>query len=219
VIHRDLHTLTGAHVLHATADTERAAFERHLADCVPCAQEVRELRDTAARLGLTTAVSPPPHLRGAVLTRIHTERRTRRRRTGPRSPGVVTVAAAVLLAATVSLGVVMVTRQADMLTTVLRTEDARFVHADGITVVVSRAENRGLLLTDLPPPPDGHLYQAWTIDSRDSRYHPAGTLTGNGPTAIELTGIATANRVAITVEPHGGSAQPTTTPIAEVAIR
>lgn len=80
MIHHDLHTLTGAHVLHATADTERAAFERHLADCVSCAQEVRELRDTAARLGLTTAVAPPPHLRSAVLTRIHTERQTRRRR-------------------------------------------------------------------------------------------------------------------------------------------
>jgi anti-sigma factor RsiW len=33
----DLHTLTGAYVLHALSESERAAFERHLADCAACA--------------------------------------------------------------------------------------------------------------------------------------------------------------------------------------
>ncbi|HYN16781.1 MAG TPA: zf-HC2 domain-containing protein, partial [Actinomycetes bacterium] len=47
----DLHTLTGAFAAHALSDTERLAFERHLEACPACAQEVRELQATTARLG------------------------------------------------------------------------------------------------------------------------------------------------------------------------
>jgi anti-sigma factor RsiW len=219
----DLHTLTGAYALHATSDTERVAFERHLTDCPSCGQEVRELRETAARLGLTTAAIPPPHLRHAVLTRIHRERQTRAlRRRGPAlATRLVGAAAAVLLAVTVSLGAMLMARhhdldqarhRTDMLTAVVQAQDARFAHADGFTVVVSRSQDRGVLIADLPPAPDGHTYQAWTVDTA---YHSAGTLT-DGMT--ELTGIATADHVAITVEPEGGSTQPTTKAITETAI-
>ena len=48
----ELHTLTGAYALHALPEDERVAFERHLGACEACAQEVRELSATAARLGL-----------------------------------------------------------------------------------------------------------------------------------------------------------------------
>jgi anti-sigma-K factor RskA len=218
----DLHTLTGAYVLHAVSDTERVAFERHLTECAACAQEVWELRETAARLGRSTAVTPPPHLRHAVLARIHTEHQTRpRRRRGPAlATRLIAAAAAVLVV--VSLGVLVVRRdhdpedleQVDVLTSVLLAPDARSVHAGGITVVVSRAQDRGMLLADLPPAPDGHGYQVWTVDSR---YHPAGTLAGGHGTS-ELTGVATADRVAVTVEPDGGSPQPTTEPVAEAVL-
>jgi anti-sigma-K factor RskA len=215
----DLHTLTGAYVLHAVSDTERVAFERHLTECAACAQEVRELRETAARLGRSTAATPPPHLRHAVLARVHTEHQTRpRRRRGPAlATRLIAGAAAVLVA--VSLGVLVVQRdhgldQADMLTSVLLAPDAQSVHAGGITVVVSRAQDRGMLLADLPPAPDGHGYQVWTVDSR---YHPAGTLAGGHGTS-ELTGVAAADRVAVTVEPDGGSPRPTTEPVAEAVL-
>ena len=58
----DLHTLTGAYAAHALSDTERLAFERHLDACPACAQEVRELTETAARLGGAVAAPPPPDL-------------------------------------------------------------------------------------------------------------------------------------------------------------
>lgn len=216
----DLHTLTGAHVLHATSDTERVAFERHLSGCVPCAQEVRELRETATRLGLAAATAPPPHLRQAVLARIHTEPRTRRPAVATRL--LATAAAVVLLAVTLSLTAMLVTQRddvaqarhrGDVLATVLQADDARFTHGDGVTVVSSRARDRAVLLTDLPPAPAGHTYQVWVVDTR---YHSAGTLDGH--TMTELTGVATAGHVAVTVEPAGGSAQPTTRPVAVAAI-
>jgi hypothetical protein len=54
----DLHTLTGR---------EAAAFDRHLARCHACAQEVRELRETAARPALAVAEVPPAGLRTRVM--------------------------------------------------------------------------------------------------------------------------------------------------------
>ncbi|MET8682869.1 anti-sigma factor [Streptomyces sp. NPDC004732] len=79
----DLHTLTGAYALHALAGDERAAFERHVADCGACAQETAELTATAARLGLAATVTPRPALRDAVLRRITTVRQD-----SPRGPGL-----------------------------------------------------------------------------------------------------------------------------------
>jgi anti-sigma factor RsiW len=58
----DLHTLTGAYATDALAETERLAFERHLHACPACAREVRELTETAARLGSAVAVAPPAAL-------------------------------------------------------------------------------------------------------------------------------------------------------------
>ncbi|MFE2557828.1 anti-sigma factor domain-containing protein [Streptomyces sp. NPDC059352] len=67
----DLHTLTGAYVLDALdTEEEREAVERHLAHCAGCAQEVRELSETAARLGLAAAEPVGPALRAEVLRRI-----------------------------------------------------------------------------------------------------------------------------------------------------
>ncbi|MGW2928694.1 RskA family anti-sigma factor, partial [Streptomyces fungicidicus] len=66
----DPHLLTGAHALHALPDDERATFERHLADCEPCARETAELHATAARLGLAVATAPRPAMREEVLRRI-----------------------------------------------------------------------------------------------------------------------------------------------------
>lgn len=63
----DLHTLTGAYALGALSDAEAEEFARHLAQCPACAQEVRELRETAARLALAVAEVPPAGLRDRVM--------------------------------------------------------------------------------------------------------------------------------------------------------
>ncbi|MER8185886.1 anti-sigma factor [Kitasatospora sp. NPDC094015] len=70
----DLHTLTGAYAAHALGESERQAFERHLAQCPACAQEVREFTATLARLGAAEAVVPPAELKARVLAGIGTVR-------------------------------------------------------------------------------------------------------------------------------------------------
>ena len=48
------HTLAGAYALDAIDGPDRARFERHLARCLACAAELRELREAAARLAAAT---------------------------------------------------------------------------------------------------------------------------------------------------------------------
>ncbi|WP_159621768.1 anti-sigma factor [Ruania rhizosphaerae] len=65
-----IHALTGAYVLDALDETERTAFEEHLADCAVCRDEVASLRGATERLAHISAVDPPPELREQVLAGI-----------------------------------------------------------------------------------------------------------------------------------------------------
>jgi anti-sigma-K factor RskA len=61
------HTLAGAYAMDALGPQDRAVFERHLAGCVDCAQEIASLREATARLATATAVTPPPGFKERVL--------------------------------------------------------------------------------------------------------------------------------------------------------
>jgi anti-sigma-K factor RskA len=63
----DDHTLAGAYALDALSAPDRASFERHLAGCEDCAQEIASLREATARLATATAVTPPPGFKERVL--------------------------------------------------------------------------------------------------------------------------------------------------------
>lgn len=65
-----VHALTGAYVLDAVDDEERAAFEQHLAVCPYCREEVRSLRAAVVRLPAQVEAAPPPELRASVLAAI-----------------------------------------------------------------------------------------------------------------------------------------------------
>jgi len=67
VIRDDLHVLSGSYALDALSEPERDSFERHLQHCPLCEDEVRGLREAAARLGLAKTLDPPPQMRPRVL--------------------------------------------------------------------------------------------------------------------------------------------------------
>jgi len=67
IMREDLHVLTGSYALDAISDTEREEFERHLQHCPACEAEVRGMRETAARLALACAVTPPARMEQQVL--------------------------------------------------------------------------------------------------------------------------------------------------------
>ncbi|MFJ8911794.1 anti-sigma factor domain-containing protein [Amycolatopsis sp. NPDC102389] len=112
----EMHTLTGAYAVDALSEVERAQFQRHLAECASCAQEVLELQMTATRLGAALAEDPPPELKRRVLaeamatrqqppkTRFETGERVKDRRRAPRWAIAAVAAAVVGLAGTAVFG-------------------------------------------------------------------------------------------------------------------
>jgi len=97
----------------------------------------------------------------------------------------------------------------------LRTATGQSVNGDSsATVAVSRQLDQGVLTTaDLPAAPARHTYQAWLIGTTGPRsaglLEPAGTPAG---APLLFSGLGSSDKIGVTVEPEGGSAQPTTTP-------
>jgi anti-sigma-K factor RskA len=63
----DPHTLAGAYAMDAVAEPDRARFERHLAGCESCRQEIRGLREATAALAAAAAVEPSAAFRETAL--------------------------------------------------------------------------------------------------------------------------------------------------------
>ncbi|WP_370973372.1 anti-sigma factor domain-containing protein [Amycolatopsis sp. cg9] len=133
-----MHTLAGAFALDAVSDVERAEFSRHLEQCESCAQEVAELRATAARLGAAMAEEPPPEFKDRVLAAMHATRqlpprprpgspeRHRRSVRAPRWAVFAAAAAAVVgLAAGGVFGGIALTQQQQLETAQSRLDQAR----------------------------------------------------------------------------------------------
>ncbi|MFD4676594.1 anti-sigma factor domain-containing protein [Lentzea sp. NPDC058450] len=229
----DLHTLTGAYAVNALSDNERIAFEAHLTGCTSCSLEVAELAATAARLGVAVESPPPPQLRARVLaaaaetrqvsphvtvTRLSDRRRLRW------AGGLV---AAACLAAVVVVSVqnvetaderrlAQLSSEYSRFSDLLSTPDAKLISgtapngATGTAVISASRDEALFLAKNLPQPAEGKTYQLWKIDANGE--HSAGLISpGSGPTVV--TGLAGTERVALTVEPVGGSERPTTIPV------
>lgn len=59
----ELHALAGPYVMDAVTPEERSSFAGHLADCAQCRDDVREMREATARLGMAAVVKPRPELK------------------------------------------------------------------------------------------------------------------------------------------------------------
>src|SRR5689334_9084112 len=88
----DIHALAGAYALDALNDIERAAFDRHAAECEACAVEVAELRETVGRMAEVSWSVPPPRMRRAVLAEVSRTRQVGGRRWEEPRPAQVTAA-------------------------------------------------------------------------------------------------------------------------------
>lgn len=235
----DLHTLAGAYALDALTEEERHAFTAHLQHCEACLQEVREFETTAARLAAAISLPAPAPMRQAVLRHIGTVRQVPPY-TRPPAPARVTtvltrrvgpfVIAASIAAAAAFGGVAawqyqqteqartqaqQATRQAQDLASVLAAPDARTVQgrttSGATTSVITSAlrDQAAFVSSGLATPPAGKTYQLWFDDHGTMR--PAGLLPRDGATVMR--DLAGARAVGLTLEPAGGSPQPTSTPL------
>lgn len=93
--------------------------------------------------------------------------------------------------------------------------DKNFPDGSHASVVASERVGRAVILTeDMAPAPNGKVYQLW-FQNRAGEFVSAGLMPPTSDTTKVLDGdVADATGVGITVEPTGGSEQPTTKPIA-----
>ncbi|WP_284750731.1 anti-sigma factor [Amycolatopsis sp. RTGN1] len=231
----EVHTLTGAYVLDAVTDLERAAFDRHLAECPTCAAEVREFRETAARLGAAMNAAPGTSLRSRVLTAVAETRQLPPRVDNAPATGrawrkrATAVAASIAAAAAILVGGVGIgLSQVDGtpapvagFAQVQEASDAVTVRADGsgggsATATLSRQLGRVVVAEQgLPALDAAHSYQVWLTGPRGPQ--SAGLLpAGDGTLTAVLPGDT--DRIAITTEPAAGSPQPTTAPVAQLPL-
>lgn len=247
----DIHALSGAYAVDALDETERTAFEAHLASCAECRREVDELRDAAAMLVELEPSSPPPALRDAVLGEIDRVRPLPPLPAGsadavPNADGVQTgespgatvtplrrrrmrtaLVAAAAAAALVGGGVAITqpwqddtSQQLSATDRVLAADDAQEVtleFPDGARARLVRSAHEGravLVTTDMPSAPEGRDYQLW-LETPEGSMIDAGVMPDRPDQEVMLRGdAAQATAVGITVEPTGGSPEPTTEPIA-----
>lgn len=77
------HTMAGAYAMDALDDRDRARFERHLAHCQECGQEITGLREATARLAAAAAARPPAAVKERLLAATALTRQLRPGTTGP----------------------------------------------------------------------------------------------------------------------------------------
>ena len=237
----DLHSLSGAYALDALeAGSERDRFVRHLSRCPSCASEVRGFREVATAMAFAAAAEPPAELRGRVLAaaartrqvppEVITHARPRRSRARvPWVPWLSGVVATASIVVAVLFGFAQAHTQDELnqvkaenqaISLLLSAPQAKLLTHEvtngGVATVVLSADRHELAVVTngLPALPSGKVYQLWLIGK--PKTVSAGLLPpakdGRTP-AVLATGVAKGDTLGLTVEPAGGSAQPTTTPI------
>jgi anti-sigma factor RsiW len=237
----DLHVLTGSYALDAVSDAEREEFERHLQHCPTCEAEVRGLRETAARLALACAMTPPARMERRVLAAAYRTRQLpplsadRPRRTLPRRRAVprrtlprrlAVLAAAAGVAAAAALGITQLSAQHQLdqarATAIARVVTAPDAHVEtartsaggSVTVVTSAALREAVVsASGMASLPSSRVYQVWVMSPSGAR--SAGLMHGS---SLLASAVRPGDRIGITVEPAGGTARPTTTPVAVLPV-
>jgi len=103
----------------------------------------------------------------------------------------------------------------------LMNAQARHYDMSGGQVIVSNGRLY-LMISNLPMPPRGKVYQAWTLARGAKFMAPSVTFIpdahGVGFIAIPDVDATKTSAVAVSVEPDGGSKEPTTKLVADVAL-
>ena len=229
----DLIALATPYALHAVPEAELADIERRVAAAPPEVaqafhEEVRAVRETMAVVSAATAVEPPDELRNRLLTEVSGDPVRTLRPQIKRWQTVVLAAAAALAIGLGALGVGMALRPAPSPSTAeqvfaapdVRTVSGQIPTGGTATVMFSRDKNAAVLvMNNVAPPAPGTVYQMWLIG--DKGPESAGMMDAKAvasSTTAVLPDLGSSKVLAFTVEPPGGSAQPTTTPFAELSL-
>lgn len=224
----DLHTLSGAYAIDALSVTEAQEFASHLEQCQACRDEVRELQSVAALMGESESLRAPAALKARIMAAADLQSQlppkvtpigaARSHRWSSRIAGA---AAAVVLIVAAGFGISQVQQnhEAVMAQSVARVFDAKDAHTEtvdtsnGGKITVATSKQLGQLAVEthaLPRLSNEQVYQLWTVHGGSAT---SAGLVQNLAGGKSMGIPAQDSTMAITIEPAGGSAHPTTKPI------
>lgn len=225
-----IHELSAGYALDALDPAEREEFERHLAGCDQCQDDLASFWEVTSALAVAAdGPAPASALRERILASARAEKQTvvpldSRRRFSPLLASVTAIAAAVAI----GLGIYSISLSGqldDTRVALTAQESAAAVLADPTATSVALQSGSGrlvvdgdgaavLVLADLAAAPAGKTYQAWIVEGQTPV--SAGTFDTTGKQAIVPIPQAVPNGavVAVTVEKDGGANSPTLPPLA-----
>jgi hypothetical protein len=204
----------GAYLLGALNELERQAFERHLAGCSECQQELERLRPAAEALpGSVAQLDPPPGLKKRLMAEVEGDSNVVPLR--PRRPArLLAVAAVLLLGLVIGFGVAQL--GGDDSRTLTATVAKAMPQAGGDLEI--SGDDGTLRLHDMPDLGAARVYQVWY--QHGERLVPARTFEvgRSGLGTVELRNVESADAVFVTREARGGAQVPSEDPIVSVPL-
>jgi anti-sigma-K factor RskA len=214
-----------AYLLGSLREEEAAELERHLGECPECREWLEWLRPAAELVPEAVArLQPPPELRQRVLAEVRDDRRRSapaaepKRRRGWLRDALLRPATGLAGAAVIAAGIAgyaIGTGGGD--------EQQKTIPGapqGGVIANLERGRDGGVLhlagLSELGP---GEQYQAWV--QREGRMEPSSLFDArpNGSARAPIPqNLEGADAVLVTIEPRGGSGEPSSAPLVEVAL-
>jgi anti-sigma-K factor RskA len=226
----------GVYLLGAMTEAEGQAFERHMAHCPSCRDEVERLRPAADALPRAVEqLAPPPTLKASLMEVVEQEAEGRAdeppRPARPRRslverlgslPGLrpVLVAGALALGVAAGFGVARLSEEDESRTVVATVDERRIPEASARLQLQGEGDDGAILrVRGMPTLDRNRVYQAWVL--RDGTIVPQPTFevgdNGGGAVAIPED-LSDAEQVLVTREQRGGARAPTEEPILAVRL-
>ena len=210
----------GAYLLGALTELERQAFERHIAGCSECQEELERLRPAADALpGSVEQVQPPARLKASLMEVVEREAEAERQPAPSRAPRrrflrPALVAAGLLIA--LAIGVTVTQLGGDETRTVTARVDPAMPQAGGSLRI--EGDDATLRLHDMPELGGARVYQVWL--QHGDRMVPTRTFEvgRSGAGRVELPDVSDAKGVFVTREPRCGAQVPSENPIVSVPL-
>ena len=236
--HDELRSLVAPYVLGAVSAEEEREVRSHIMSCEECMREAESFSGAATSLALAVEEAPvPAGFADAVVARAESERpagagapvkvewwfRWRKLLAGAAAASVV---AMIVLASAFLAQRAQVQSYESAIAPLVHGEGLRLAGAGGaVARMVPTADGATLFATGLGEAPDRHTYQLWLMECDEPNVietcdpTSAGTFDVSGGIAVLEIGSSLEgyDRAAVTVEPEGGSEEPTTLPVIDSA--
>jgi anti-sigma-K factor RskA len=232
--HERFDELKDAYALGALPEQERRELEEYLAAHPERQAEIDELGNVASLLALSPQEQePPPELRRSIMDVVEAEAqrppaRTRSWLAGVREllsvKNLALAAAALLVIGLFSWNMLLQDQVQDLqgqVASLQESQETRMVALAGtgaaqqaqVEVILIKDQKAVLTAEDMPSVPKNKTYQIWVIEGDVPQ--PSGLFKPDGGTvaAVVEKPLDEDDVIAITIEPDGGSQQPTTDPV------